>query len=167
MVADLTAPAMLFVQSIGRLGDIVNGEHCAKLTDQFYGFVWRSNDSAASWCGNGLNASVQPVIALEIIWNLSVLFVIWKLRNRLRPAGMIFALYLGFYAIGRFLITFLRDDKIWSMGLQEAHFIAIVVLIIVVPLLAFKARFGNPEDVINEFRAIAPQKSRAERRRED
>lgn len=80
---------------------------------------------------------------------------------------MLFALYLGFYAIGRFLITFLRDDKIWSMGLQEAHFIAIVVLIIVVPLLAFKARFGNPEDVINEFRAIAPQKSRAERRRED
>ncbi|KAA1296108.1 MAG: hypothetical protein EGP08_02415 [SAR202 cluster bacterium] len=167
LVADLTAPAMLFVQSIGRLGDIVNGEHCAKLTDQFYGFVWRSNDSAASWCANGLNASVQPVIALEIIWNLSVLFVIWKLRNRLRPAGMLFALYLGFYAIGRFLITFLRDDKIWSMGLQEAHFIAIVVLIIVVPLLAFKARFGNPEDVINEFRAIAPQKSRAERRRED
>ena len=167
LVADLTAPAMLFVQSIGRLGDIVNGEHCAKLTDQFYGFVWRSSDSAASWCANGLNASVQPVIALEIIWNLSVLFVIWKLRNRLRPAGMLFALYLGFYAIGRFLITFLRDDKIWSMGLQEAHFIAIVVLIIVVPLLAFKARFGNPEDVINEFRAIAPQKSRAERRRED
>jgi len=166
LVADLTAPAMLFAQSIGRLGDIVNGEHCAKLTDQFYGFVWTSRDSAAGYCANGLNASVQPVIALEIIWNLSVLFLIWKLRNRLRPAGMLFALYLGFYAIGRFLITFLRDDKIWSLGLQEAHFIAIMVLVIVVPLLAFKARFGSPDDISNEFRDLAPQKSRAERRRE-
>ena len=35
-IADLTAPAMLMVQSIGRLGDIVNGEHCAKATDYFF-----------------------------------------------------------------------------------------------------------------------------------
>ena len=30
IIADLTAPALLFAQTIGRLGDIVNGEHCAK-----------------------------------------------------------------------------------------------------------------------------------------
>ena len=59
-----------------------------------------------------------------------------------------------------------RDDKVWGLGLQEAHFIAIGVLIIVVPLLAFKARFGRPDEIFNEFRNLAPQKSRAERRRE-
>ena len=30
VIADLAAPAVLFAQTIGRLGDIVNGEHCAK-----------------------------------------------------------------------------------------------------------------------------------------
>ena len=30
IIADLTAPALLLVQTIGRLGDIVNGEHCAR-----------------------------------------------------------------------------------------------------------------------------------------
>ena len=40
VIADLTAPALLFVQTIGRLGDIVNGEHCAKAWDFAFGFVW-------------------------------------------------------------------------------------------------------------------------------
>ena len=73
VVADLTAPAMLFVQSIGRLGDIVNGEHCAKATNQFFGFIWTHSESAARYCANGLGVGVQPVIAFEILWNLSCL----------------------------------------------------------------------------------------------
>ena len=46
-IADLAAPVMLFVQSIGRLGDIVNGEHCAKALDSIFGFVWTHPDSLA------------------------------------------------------------------------------------------------------------------------
>ena len=166
VVADLTAPAMLFVQSIGRLGDIVNGEHCAKATSQFFGVIWTHSESAARYCANGLGVGVQPVIAFEILWNLSCLWVIWTLRNRLKPSGMLFALYLFFYATGRFIVTFLREDRIWAFGLQEAHFIAIMVLVITVPLLAFKARLGDPEDVKREFIDSVPRRSRAERRRE-
>ena len=79
-IADLTAPAMLIAQSIGRLGDIVNGEHCAKATDYFFGFIWTHAQSAAIRCTNtGLNASVQPVVAFEIVWNLTCLMLIWNL----------------------------------------------------------------------------------------
>ena len=166
VVADLTAPAMLFVQSIGRLGDIVNGEHCAKATNQFFGFIWTHSESAARYCANGLGVGVQPVIAFEILWNLSCLWIIWTLRNRLKPSGMLFALYLFFYAAGRFIVTFFREDRIWAFGLQEAHFIAIMVLVITVPLLAFKARLGDPEEVKREFIDSVPRRSRAERRRE-
>ena len=166
VVADLTAPAMLFVQSIGRLGDIVNGEHCAKATNQFFGFIWTHSESAARYCANGLGVGVQPVIAFEILWNLSCLWIIWTLRNRLKPSGMLFALYLFFYATGRFIVTFFREDRIWAFGLQEAHFIAIMVLVITVPLLAFKARLGDPEEVKREFIDSVPRRSRAERRRE-
>ena len=51
------------------------------------------------------------------------------------------------------------------MGLQEAHFIAIAVLAIMVPLLVFKARFGNADQIRNEMIEAVPQPSRAERRR--
>ena len=167
VVADLTAPAMLFAQSIGRLGDIVNGEHCSRATSQFFGFIWTHGESAARYCANGIGVPVHPVIGLEILWNLSCLLLIWKLRNRLRPAGMLFAMYLALYSVGRFLVTFLREDRIWAVGLQEAHFIAILVLVITVPVLAFRARIGSSEAVIEEFAQLAPRGSRAERRRRD
>ena len=51
------------------------------------------------------------------------------------------------------------------MGLQEAHFIAIAVLAIMIPLLVFKGRFGDAEQTRNEMLEAVPQPSRAERRR--
>ena len=140
VIADLAAPAMLFVQSIGRLGDIVNGEHCAKAWDFALGFMWTNPASDAGRCANGIGVAVQPVIAYEIIWNLLALALIWKLRGRLRPDGMLFALYLALYSLGRFGVTFMREDRIWALGMQEAHFIALGVLAITVPLLLWKAR---------------------------
>jgi hypothetical protein len=59
----------------------------------------------------------------------------------------------------------LREDRIWAMGLQEAHFIAIAVLAIMVPLLVFKGRIGDADQIRNEMIEAVPQPSRAERRR--
>ncbi|MCH7652992.1 MAG: prolipoprotein diacylglyceryl transferase [Chloroflexi bacterium] len=174
IIADLTAPALLYVQSIGRLGDIVNGEHCANATEKFFGFVWTNQVSDARICQNlnGVGDSVMPVIAMEIIWNLLALMLIWRLRNRIRPDGMLFALYLALYATGRFMVTFLREDRVWALGLQEAQYIAILVFVITVSLLIIKARpvsklatEGGP----SEDGATAPRLrgTRAERRRRD
>ena len=142
-LADITAPALLIAQTIGRLGDIINGEHLSVRTDLPWGFVYSHllSPSFERW---GLNAS-QPVIAYEMIWNTIVLAVIWKLRGRLAPPGMLFALYLMLYAIGRFFIQFLRLDREWFAGLQEAHIISLIVLAIAVPLLAYKARWIRRE----------------------
>ena len=142
IIADLTAPAMLIAQSIGRLGDIVNGEHCAKAASDFiFGFAWINPASVARICPNGVGIPVHPVIVYEIAWNLMSLLLVWKLRNKIMPDGMLFALYLALYATGRFFITFLREDRLWFFGLQEAQYIALLVLIITVPLLIIKARF--------------------------
>ena len=178
VIADLTAPALLYVQSIGRLGDIVNGEHCAAATDKFFGFVWTNPLSDARICqtvnGTGVGDSVMPVIAMEIIWNFLSLALIWKLRNRIRPDGMLFALYIALYAVGRFMVTFLRDDRVWALGLQEAQYIAILVLVITVPLLIIKARpasklapaaEGGPAE--GDVQSPRSRRTRAERRRRD
>lgn len=168
VIADLTAPAMLLAQTIGRVGDIVNGEHCANAWDFALGFVWTHQDSAAGLCVNGIGESVQPVIAYEMIWNMLSLIVVWKLRNRLRPDGMLFALYLALYAVGRFVITFFREDPIWVLGMQEAQFIALLVLAITVPLLLIKARPVPAGEMTTEPQEVQPRDSRtrAERRRQ-
>ena len=168
IIADITAPALLLAQTIGRLGDIVNGEHCANATDLFYGFIWSHQSSPAVYCANGIGASVQPVIAMEIVWNLCSLFVLWKMRERIVPSGMLFALYLSLYSVGRFMISFLREDRVWfePLGLQEAHFIALLVLIIVGPVLAFRARLAPREEVRDAIISNIPKVRRSDRRRQ-
>ena len=170
--ADIIAPAAIFAQTIGRIGDIVNGEHCAKAWDFALGFVWTNSASTAGICdrvnGNGIGVSVQPVIAYEMIWNLMVLFVIWKLRGRIRPPGMVYVVYLALYSVGRFGITFLRDDNVWAVGLQWPQFIALIVLAVTVPLLLIKARPPTGPQLAAEGAAPLPvseRGTRAQRRR--
>ena len=169
VIADLAAPAVLLAQTIGRLGDIVNGEHCANAWDFALGFVWQNPASDAARCANGIGVSVQPVIAYEIIWNMLALILIWKLRDRLRPDGMLFTLYLALYSIGRFGITFMREDRVWALGMQEAQYIALIVLAVTVPLLLIKARPVPAGEVVIDSPEVQPRDSRtrAERRRQD
>ncbi len=168
VIADLAAPAALIGQTIGRIGDIVNGEHCARALDSFLGFAWTHPDTLAAppYCANGYvspegeGVAAHPVILYEMVWNAISLAIIWRLRGRLKPDGMLFALYLALYSVGRFVITFYRQDRIWALGMQEAHFIAIAVLVVTVPLLAIKAR---PADAAQGV--LARHGTRAQRRR--
>ncbi|MDA1348669.1 MAG: prolipoprotein diacylglyceryl transferase [Chloroflexi bacterium] len=170
VIAGMTAPAMLFVQAIGRIGDIINGEHCAKAADFFLAFAWTNPESDAGICnslGTGIGVSVQPVIAYEMLWNMVALVVVWKLRNKLVPMGMVWALYLALYSVGRFSISFARSDDVWALGMQEAHYIAIAVLAVTVPLMAWKARLAPAGGVAADGAApvSVPRGTRAQRRR--
>lgn len=168
VIADLTAPVMLFSQTIGRVGDIVNGEHCAKAADYFLGFTWTHVQTDARSCATGWGdqPDAQPVILFEMMWNMAALALIWKLRGRLKPDGMLFALYLALYSIGRFGVTFLRTDRIWTLGMQEAHYIALLVLAVTVPLLIVKARFSERPAVVAVEQPTL-RGTRAERRRRE
>ncbi len=136
-LADICAPAILIAMAIGRLGDIINGEHLASFTSLPWGVIYTHLNSP----GLGRAAS-HPAVAYELIFDLLLAVVIWSLRNRIRPRGMVFALYLGAYSTGRFFISFLREEyNSYFLGLNEAQVIALLVVIVVVPLLVYKAQF--------------------------
>ena len=137
-LADLTAPALLIAQSIGRVGDIINGEHVSKATNAWYGFIYSHPASLSNQVHGDLPS--HPVVVYEIMWNMAVLALLWYLWGRIKPDGMLFALYISLYSFGRFFITFLREDKIWVGGLQEAHLISILVMLVAVPLLVYRGR---------------------------
>ncbi len=138
VLADLAAPALLVGQTVGRIGDIINGEHVSNLTNFTWGFIYSHPDSLSNKV-HGLNAS-HPAILYEMIWNLFVLGIVWFLRDRIKPNGMLLALSLCMYSFGRFFIQFVRQDKIWFAGLQEAHLIAIAIIAITLPLLVYRAQ---------------------------
>ena len=141
-LADVAAPGLILGMAIGRIGDIINGEHCALVSQAPWAFVYTHLDSPAIYCHmSSPSLPMHPAVVYEMIWDLLILGGLLLIRGRVFPAGMGFVSLLGFYAIGRFFISFLRDDRIWFLGLQESQVICILVLMITVPLLAYKGEF--------------------------
>jgi len=143
-LADLAAPAMLIGQTIGRVGDVINGEHWSRATSLPWGWYFAHADSpgreGALRLYDNPEQPVHPAVVYEMIWNVLCLAVLWRLRGRLSPDGSLWIAYLALYAAGRMAIQFLRLDPVKFWGLQEAQIIAILVLAVAVPFLVLKTR---------------------------
>ena len=151
-LADIAAPGLLIAMIIGRVGDIINGEHFASASSLPWAVVYTHPDTVALYANSALASAegiiartpTHPAVVYEMLLDFAVLGVVWYMRDRLRPDGMVFALYGALYALGRFFISFVRldADKIWD--LNQAQLVSIAVLLITVPLLAYKARLVRP-----------------------
>lgn len=148
---DITAPAMLVAQTIGRIGDIINGEHISRTTDLPWAWYFTQPSSparAGNLTAHGESAAeTHPAVVYEMIWNMVGLFVLYKLRGRLKPNGSLFMFYLAYYSLGRFLIQFVRIDKTYFANLQEAHLIAIGVMAVAVTFMVMKTRWRSAEEI--------------------
>ncbi|PKB83989.1 MAG: hypothetical protein BZY88_01040 [SAR202 cluster bacterium Io17-Chloro-G9] len=151
-LADIAAPALLLSMAIGRIGDIINGEHFAKFSDLPWAVVYTYNpENGIPSPGLGRPAS-HPAVAYELLFDLALLALIWPLRKRIRPQGMFFALYGALYSTGRFFLGFLRDECATALycneyffGLNQAQILALIVILITVPLLIYKAQIVRSE----------------------
>jgi phosphatidylglycerol:prolipoprotein diacylglycerol transferase len=82
--------------------------------------------------GPELGTAYQPTFLYEMVWDLAIFAVLWLVRKQLRRDGRLFALYLGLYALGKFSLTFLRNETIWLWGLQEAQLLALAAMAIAI-----------------------------------
>ncbi|MGB1748882.1 MAG: prolipoprotein diacylglyceryl transferase [Dehalococcoidia bacterium] len=144
---DIAAPAMLVAQTIGRVGDIINGEHWSRALDLAWGWYFTHPDSPARIGAERFfgdpERPVHPTVVYEMIWNMIGLFLITKLRGKLKPDGSIWLVYVTWYSIGRFSIQYLRLDDVKFWGLQEAHIIAILVLSFTIPYMIKNLRWAD------------------------
>ncbi len=138
-LADLAAPALLVAQAIGRLGCLINGDAYGAPTDFPFALVYTNPSSFAP-----LDVPTHATPAYEMVWDLLVLAVLLRLRDRLRPDGALFAAYLAMYSFGRFFISFLRGGNAPVLvGLNAAQIIALALLLATIPYLAFRARLAH------------------------
>lgn len=137
---DVGALFAVLGQAFGRLGNIVNGDIVGYPTKLPWGTIYTNPNSLAPQLG----VAYQPAAAYELVFNLCFFAVLYALRNRLRP-GWLFVTYLAGYCAGQFGLFFLRANSVLWLGLKQAQWTAIVVLLADLLLAIWLARHPAPE----------------------
>jgi phosphatidylglycerol:prolipoprotein diacylglycerol transferase len=134
--ADAAAPGLGLGFAIGRIGDIINGEHHATACTPPAGICvgYTHPDTL------GQPGPVHLAVAYDMVWNLiGVGLALWLRRDFAGrwPEGLVFWMWLAFYAVGRLLLGFLRiGDPSYAFGLRQDQVIAVLVLAAAFPMLA-------------------------------
>jgi len=122
---DMCATALALGYAIGRIGCQVSG-------DGDYGI--RSSLPWAMGYPHGTvptppGVRVQPTPIYETVSMCLLAYVLWHLRDRVRP-GVIFALYLLLSGLERFLVEFIRRNKEVLVGLTAPQLESAALIVI-------------------------------------
>ena len=90
--------------AIGRIGDVINGEHYGARSD-FFLAVRNSNPNAAT---PDPSVAFQNGGLYEVLVAAAIFAIVWPLRDRIRRPGALAFLVVGLLAVGRFFILFVR-----------------------------------------------------------
>jgi phosphatidylglycerol:prolipoprotein diacylglycerol transferase len=154
-VLDIGAVFAVIGQSFGRIGNIVNGDVVGYPTDLPWGFIYAHPNSFVPVQATELHGTMpfpigtiapaiaqaqgyvayQPAAIYELIFNIVLLFVLWRLRFRLRTPGLLFVIWLILYSLGQIVIFTQRMNEVLFLGLKQAQLTAIVVIVACIPLL--------------------------------
>jgi phosphatidylglycerol---prolipoprotein diacylglyceryl transferase len=122
---DVVAPGFLLGQAIGRIGDIINGEHLGRHAP---GLPWAVIYTHPNTLGE-IGVPVHPAVAYELLWDLVAAAVaVWLLRRHVLSPGGAFAVSLALYGLGRFWVGFYRIDLQVAFGLGLAQLLGLAVL---------------------------------------
>ena len=122
--------------AIGRIGDVINGEHHGSPTNVPWGVEY-VNQYTLGQPGR----VVHPEVAYEMVLCLLILGAILPFHQRLKqrvPDGVLGLTYFGLYAFGRFFLSYFRLDTEIAFGLRQAQIaslLMVVVALIAIPIL--------------------------------
>jgi phosphatidylglycerol:prolipoprotein diacylglycerol transferase len=159
---DAAVFGMMLGLAIGRIGDLINGEHIAKASDLPWAVTYSHPGSPAFF-----REAMHPATTYEMIGDLVILAILGLLWKRSPKSGVIFTLAFLLYAVMRFAVSFLRlDSEEPLLGLTTPQVVSVLVVLVSVPLLIFFLRREEPErENVTPAERQRRAQSRAERRR--
>jgi phosphatidylglycerol:prolipoprotein diacylglycerol transferase len=130
--ADIAVMGAILGMAVGRIGDVINGEHFA--SDSTLPWAVRYTDPASpSFLLEQQGLLVQPqhpAVAYEMIGDLVIFGILLLIFLRVNRAGVTFFAFVFLYGLMRTLVSFLRLDDIVFMGLRTAQLIGIASMVI-------------------------------------
>ena len=168
--ADIASLGAILGMAVGRVGDIINGEHFAEPTTLPWGVKYTDADSPGFRGDPPLDpagAITHPAVAYEMLADLAIFAVLLLVYTRSARSGVTFYVWVLLYAGMRLAISFLRLDDTVLGGLRMAQVVAIILMALALPALLYLLRRGPSDGSGAGPRGsrARPRVSRAERRR--
>jgi len=150
--ADIAAIGGILGMAVGRIGDIINGEHFAKVTDLPWGVVYTHENSPSAI----FIEPQHPAVAYELLGDLAIFAFLIFIYTRVSRSGITFFAWVFLYGLLRTFVSFLRlDETVWGTGLRAAQLIGIAGMAIGLLAMIYLIRVQPKEEI----------ESRAARRR--
>ena len=144
-LVDAGGAATMIGLAIGRIGDVINGEHHGSPTTLPWGVQYVNPDTLGE-----PGKVVHPEVAYEMLLTIGLLALLLPFHQRLKarlPDGVLGLIYLGLYALGRFWLSYFRTDPAIVYGLRQAQLASLlmaVVAAVAIPILIRRARAPKP-----------------------
>ena len=132
----VSLPALVGL-AIGRIGDVINGEHHGTPTT----LPWGVRYINAHTLGQP-GSVVHPEVAYEMILCLGLVLLMLPLYGRLKaryPDGVNGLVFLALYAAGRFFLSYLRADQVEN-GLRQAQWASLLMVVLAIGFSAYLLR---------------------------
>jgi phosphatidylglycerol:prolipoprotein diacylglycerol transferase len=142
-IIDAGGAAAMIGLAIGRIGDIINGEHHGSPTSLPWGVEYVNQNTLGE-----PGKVVHPEVAYEMVLCLLILGALLPFHQRLKarlPDGVLGLIYFGVYAAGRFFLSYLRTDPSVFLGLRQAQVasaLMVVIALIAIPVLFRRSGAG-------------------------
>lgn len=142
---DAAAPGMVLGQAIGRIGDLINGEHLATESN----LPWAVRYTHPNTLGE-LGKAVHPTAGgYELVGDLLILLLLlFVLRRVVKRPGWVFCSYAVLYSAMRFVLSFFRVDEqtvpIFGNDVPVPQVTAVIVIGLAVMLAGFLLRHTGP-----------------------
>jgi phosphatidylglycerol:prolipoprotein diacylglycerol transferase len=138
---DACAAGLPLGVAIGRVGDVINGEHYGERST----FLLAVRNAHPDALTPNPAFAYQNGGLYEVLLAATIFAAVWPLRHRLRRPGDLAWLVLGVFAGGRFFAFFLRGDSPQlALGLSNAQWTSVVLLVVVIAGRAFTTRLNAP-----------------------
>lgn len=144
---DLMAPGIALGHVIGRFGCLLAGCCYGRPTDVPWAITF-TNPVASANVGTPLGLPLHPTQLYDAGAELLILMVLLLTERRGKPfAGRTFWLYMGLYAVSRFIIEFYRGDVTRGTapgGLPTSQFVSLLIVPAAVVMLWLLRRRAQP-----------------------
>ncbi|UCD78239.1 MAG: prolipoprotein diacylglyceryl transferase [Desulfobacterales bacterium] len=140
---DTLTPSLILGQAIGRIGCFFNGDAHGYPTTLPWGMVF-SPESPAGQMYPG--QSLHPTQLYEMVLNLIIFGILWKLRKKLNVNGHLFLLYAILYSAARIFVEYFRADKLTYYGnFSAAQTMGVIGIVLGISLMFYlKKNLGSP-----------------------